>query len=87
MARMLKTITVAQLRALLEGENDDALVVFTCDYGDYHHTEQAVGLRGDVEEVLLEESAYSQSGFAVSKDPDELDDDKMEAAPVYLKIS
>ncbi len=70
---MLKTITVAQLRRLLECEDDNALVIFTSDYGDYHHTEQALGIRGDIDTVLIEKSAYSNSGYALVESEDDND--------------
>ncbi len=82
---MLKTITVAKLRKLLEGEDDAALVAFACDYGDYHHTEQALGLRGELEEALLEESAYSTSGWAVASSDEE--DDFCEACQQHKPCS
>jgi hypothetical protein len=79
MASKLRTITVADLKRLLDGEEDDALVIFSTDYGDYHHTPQALGLRGETEEVFVEESAYSNSGFAVQREED-LDDDELDEA-------
>lgn len=66
----LRTITVRQLRELLDGEDDDLPVIFSTDYGDYHHTQQALPLIGETDEVLVEESAYSNSGFAVANDAD-----------------
>ena len=75
MARM-STITVRQLIDLLEGEDQDAKVLFTCDYGDYSHTDQALAISGETEEVLIEKSAYSHSGFAIAKDDDDPDNTK-----------
>jgi hypothetical protein len=56
--------------ALLEGP--DVPVVFVCDYGDYHHTEQALPV-GNHEELdptvqRLVESGYSNSGVALHTD-------------------
>lgn len=83
--RELRTLTVGQLRDLLADYGDDLPVVFSCDYGDYCHTEQALPIRGhDVFEVVLEESAYSQSGFAVADD-DDYDVDE-QAPTTYLRI-
>lgn len=72
---MQKTLTVAELIELLEGESPDARVIFATDYGDYHHTLQALPLRGELETVTVEKSAYSNSGFAIAE-PDEDDDDE-----------
>ncbi len=72
----MRTITVAKLIDLLEGENPDALVIFSTDYGDYHHTPQALPLRGELDTVTIEKSAYSNSGFQISEpDPDYPDPD------------
>jgi hypothetical protein len=76
----MRTMTVAQLIELLEGESPDALVIFSTDYGDFHHTKQALPLRGDVDAVTIEKSAYSNSGFAVGDEAATGDD-------AYLLIS
>lgn len=60
-----RSLTVAHVRDLLEGYDDDQLVVFTADYGDYSHTPQALPLRGEAQEREIEESGYSQSGWAL----------------------
>ena len=87
MAATLRTITVGDLINMLKDEDPDALVVFSSDYGDYHHTQQAHGLRGDIEEVKLSESAYSHSGFAVADEDDEDEDEPVDTdGPVYLRI-
>lgn len=75
----LRTITVAKLIDLLEGESPDALVIFSTDYGDYHHTPQALPIKGEVEEAFIEKSAYSNSGYAVV-DVDGLTGEEMEEA-------
>lgn len=72
--RNFRTITVAKLIELLEGENPDTKVIFACDYGDYHHTTQALNIKGETEEVTIEKSAYSHSGFAVASEEPEDDD-------------
>lgn len=58
-----RTITKAELIEALSDLNDDDLVIFTSDYGDYHHTDQALSIRGEVEEVRITKSGYSHSGF------------------------
>ena len=61
----MKTITVRALIEKLYNEDPDALVIFSANYGDRARTEQALPIRGTVEEVFLTESGYSDSGFAV----------------------
>ena len=59
--------TVGQMRKEMEHLPDDTPFVFVCDYGDYHHTMQALPAE-DVEVVklsALKDSAYSQSGIAL----------------------
>jgi hypothetical protein len=70
---VLRTLKVSQLIAMLEDEDPDALVVFACDYGDYHHTQQALAIEGCIQEEELEKSAYSQSGWAVRGEGEEED--------------
>jgi hypothetical protein len=71
----LNSITVADLIELLQEQDPDALVVFTSDYGDICHTAQALPLKGDAEEGLAVESAYSNSGFGLAEDDEDQDDD------------
>ena len=72
-----KTLTVGELIELLQNEDPDARVVFTCDYGDYHHTPQALPICDDVEQSgQIVESAYSQSGFALTEDDGSEEDDE-----------
>lgn len=70
-----KTLTVAELRELLSDRDDNELVIFSTDYGDYHHTPQALGLRGELEEVQIGKSGYSNSGFEVLNPEDEKDEE------------
>lgn len=64
MALQLKTLTVAQLiAALLHVEDKEMPVIFACDYGDRSHTEQALAITGEIEEVCIKRSGYSASGF------------------------
>lgn len=70
----LHSITVAELKRLLDHQDDHAMVIFSADYGDRCHTMQALPLRGEVEEVAVCESGYSESGFAID-DRDEEDHD------------
>ncbi len=84
--RTISTITVADLLELLQDEDPTALVVFAADYGDHSHTEQALPLRGAIEEVeIVEEAGYSNSGWAIpSHDEDDEEDD--EDRPTVLVI-
>lgn len=61
-------MTVRELREELESYDDDAVVLFACDYGDISHTIQALPVRSADEidcDERLAESAYSQSGAAI----------------------
>lgn len=68
-------LTVAELIEHLEGCNPEALVLFACDYGDYHHTQQALLVREvtdpENDGQMLVTSAYSHSGLAVEYKDDE----------------
>lgn len=73
-----KTLTVSELIELLQDQDPEARVVFTCDYGDYHHTAQALPICDDIEQSgTIEKSGYSQSGFALVED-DGADEDEMD---------
>lgn len=74
----LKTITVGELRELLEDYEDDVPVVFASNYGDISRTQQVHPLRGDGDMVAVRESAYSDSGYAVAEAEDlDADDDEL----------
>jgi hypothetical protein len=72
-----RTITKAELIESLEDLNDDDAIAFASDYGDIVHTMQVHRIQGVIDEAVLEESAYSDSGFAI-RDPesDECDDEQ-----------
>lgn len=92
--RVLKRcMTVAELIAELQGYDEDAKVVFACDYGDHCHTEQALMVRSvdgiDAGEELRP-SAYSQSGIAVGRvedDEDEVSDDPINPGVIILRAT
>lgn len=77
--QLRRAMTVASLIEALQEMPEDAVVVFSCDYGDYHHTMQALPVT-EIEvlqdsEVMVE-SAYSQSGLAIETvDSDDDDED------------
>jgi len=66
-----RSMTVGELRELLDGQDDEALVVFTSDYGDHCHTRQVHLLDGVLDETLVEKGAYSDSGWIVASDEDD----------------
>jgi hypothetical protein len=70
MATTFKTITKAELLQALADLNDNDHIAVASDYGDRCHTQQLHRLRGNVEEVAVRESGYSDSGFAVDEDGD-----------------
>jgi regulator of RNase E activity RraB len=78
-------MTVAELREELANMDDDARVVFACDYGDHGHTEQALLVRS-VEQLYDDtakicETAYSNSGICIQDiDADEDEDEDAEDA-------
>lgn len=70
-------MTVSQLREELETFDDDAVVVFSCLYGDRSRTMQAlpVTMIDELEpSETIVESAYSESGLAIAdkENPDDL---------------
>lgn len=72
-------MTVRELIDALESEDENALVYFVCDYGDHHHTQQALPVKTVESGHTLEKSAYSRSGLAL-KDIDH-DGDREEGEP------
>lgn len=73
--RKLNTISVGELKNILDNYDDDTPVAFTCSYGDRCRTQQVIGLLGRDEMEALYETAYSESGFAISDRYDDGDDD------------
>ena len=75
-------LTVAELKAELEGMPDDAQVVLVSNYGDRYGTQQALPLNHvtnlDDERLGLKSTGYSDSGLAIASFdegfPDENDD-------------
>ena len=64
-------ITARHLREALESVHDDTAILFVCDYGDYHNTQQVL----PVGDFLMDSSAsdlytsgYSNSGVALIED-------------------
>ena len=87
MRQFKATITVAELRDLLEGQDDEALVTFASDYGDHCHTQQIHRLVGLADMKPICEDAYSDSGFALAPESDETDVDDEDKLQQVLIIS
>jgi hypothetical protein len=85
MNRRLRSITVAELIELLQGESPDSQVIFSTDYGDRCHTPQALPIEGMLELVTIRESAYSTSRYAIAE-PDGDEPDDSAANDMYLVI-
>ena len=66
-------MTVGDFLDNLTGLDDDELVVAAWGYGDRGDTLQAIGLN-EVNEIYLNRSSYSDSGYAVVEEGDEDDD-------------
>lgn len=75
--RNIDTITVGELKDLLEGLDEDARVAFACNYGDRCQTQQVISITGDINEENLHRSAYSESGWAVCKDREDVGEDQI----------
>lgn len=75
-------MTVRELMGMLEDVPEaerDKPVLFACDYGDYHHTTQVLGITDLSSETKpIQEEAYSQSrwGLAKEREDDEDPDDE-----------
>ena len=69
----MRTMTVGDLIELLSEQDPEAKVIFESDYGDYSHTRQALPIKGELEPVIIHDSAYSNSGFAIAIVEDEED--------------
>lgn len=82
--RQLRSCTVQELLDALEGEDRKAMVVFASNYGDLGKTQQVHAIAGDVEEQIIEESAYSDSGWAVQRREDE--DEEPNRPPVTVLV-
>lgn len=82
----MRTITVERLLEVLQDEDPTAQVIFSADYGDYSHTPQALPIDGEVEEVFIEKSAYSNSGFAVVEDEEDANARGAASEQKYLVI-
>jgi len=92
-------MTTVTLRALIESLQEaeeehgpDVPIVFSSDYGDLCHTQQAHSLDGNVKVTSLKESGYSCSGYRITDEDDDDHDGTDESSteqesPKYLLIS
>lgn len=56
-------------------EERDQPVLYACDYGDYHHTTQVLGINNvGAAPQRIQEEAYSHSGWGLPKEQDEDED-------------
>lgn len=80
MARQFNSITVEDLINQLKDLPQDAKIGFACNYGDYGRTMQVLPFGEEPELVFVQESAYSQSGFAIdkSREADEVDEEDID---------
>lgn len=79
--------TVRELIEALEEQSPDAIVAFSCDYGDYSQTEQVLPIDPEcIEDTEIEESAYSDSGFAIAGEPDEDEEPGERQSIIVLRV-
>ena len=73
--KLKRAMTVAELKDLLENYDEEAVVVFVCDYGDHSHTQQALLIESaeELNSSDFHESAYSNSGIAQNRSNDDFD--------------
>jgi len=73
--RLNEAMTIAELIEESQDLPPDTKVLFTCDYGDHHHTMQALPAKSlrRVPSSAIEESGYSHSGFALTEGYDDAD--------------
>ena len=66
-------VTVGDLIQQLKRLNQDSPVLFTCNYGDYGRTMQALPVKeiSEHSRSVISETPYSQSGLAVDFDRDD----------------
>ena len=68
-------MTASELIERLQECDGDAIVMFTCSYGDYGRTQQALFVEDLTETTArsIVDSAYSQSGLALVDDDDDFE--------------
>jgi hypothetical protein len=86
----MKSVTVSELIEMLKQYEDndggDLQVIFSSDYGDHCHTQQVHFIDGIFEDVAIEKSAYSDSGFKVLSDREEKYAGNEESKQTYLLL-
>lgn len=73
--KKLNTISVGELKEILENYDDETPVAFACNYGDRCRTLQVINIHGNDSMEYIHETAYSESGFAVTRNLDDCDED------------
>jgi len=68
--KLAQGMTVRELMDELSAYNEDAIVVFACDYGDHCHTLQALPINSvdELGDRVIDKSAYSLSGLEIAED-------------------
>ena len=71
-------MTVSQMMEMLGEMQQDAIVFFSCNYGDHSRTQQALPIESieESEVKYLYDTAYSQSGIALREDQGSEEDDE-----------
>ena len=62
---------------LIDEHGEDFPAAFSADYGDHSHTEQLIPINLEGKVVVIYETAYSDSGYAVRPSEFELDEDEV----------
>ncbi len=75
---MGSAMTAKQMIEMLEDMPPDAVVFFSCNYGDHSRTQQALPIESveESEVKYLYDTAYSQSGIALREDQGSDEDDE-----------
>ena len=90
--KLQRGMTVRDLIAELQNYDEDAVVVFQSNYGDYHRTQQALTVTEVVsaedEQMTVAPTAYSQSGLCLREHEgleDEEADEQLDAEELASK--
>lgn len=84
---MFTSITVGDLKRLLEDQDDGLFVTFASDYGDHGHTLQVHKLEGGIELKPIQSSGYSESGYSIDEYAEDVEICEREGQQVVLVIS
>ena len=91
LGKLTSGMTVRELIRELKECDQDAKVVFACNYGDYHQTQQCLTVQGidEMDTTDMCESAYSHSGVALSRNDDyaEMEEDDYDESETVVVLS